>query len=307
VESFSAFKYKYLARIVVSEIQIYRAERVMDMLSENESMSSPGPDRATTTDEVLEIMAESERPAWSATQLANYIDVSRPTANNRLKELQEDGRVQTIDLGNVNAYYVDDEEPESFEEELRENLRREFEKRFVGLPSAPWTAVNPEHGAAEAGSEVQLVVSGAPGGWQIVEAYPGPELEALTHEKTAQESTQALISGSLYAEPTTPIEHIEYPDEPDLETQLGVKIELVGNKAVLIADGVSNHLLRPCNDAVFLEQPAIDDISPKGEGKDTALPRELLDTHPTRAPTGDREAEIDRQVNAMFDGLDEQE
>lgn len=261
------------------------------MVTENKLMPSPGPDRAATTEEVYEIMEETDRPVWSATSLADYIDVSRPTATDRLKELHDDGRLQTMDVGNVTVYYVPEGEPESFEEELRQDLRREFEGRFVGLPSAPWTAVNPEHGAAEAGSDVQLVISGAPRNWAIVEAYAGGEYEELTEDKTGEESTQALVSGRLYAEPTTPIEHIEYPDEPDLETQLGVKIELVGNKAVLIAEGVSNHLLRPCNEAVFLSDVRIDDIVVKGEGKERALPRERVDTHPTRSPAGEKEIE----------------
>lgn len=277
------------------------------MVTENKLMPSPGPDRAATTEEVYEIMEETDRPVWSATSLADYIDVSRPTATDRLKELHEDGRLQTMDVGNVTVYYVPEGEPESLEDELRQDLRREFEGRFVGLPSAPWTAVNPEHGAAESGSEVQLVVSGAPRNWAIVEAYAGAEHEALTEDKTGDGSTQALITGRLYAEPTTPIEHIEYPDEPDLETQLDVKIELVGNKAVLLAEGVSNHLLRPCNEAVFLSDVRIDDIVVKGEGKSRGVPQGLIDTHPTRAPAGEKEIEIERQVNSMFDGLDENE
>jgi len=80
--------------------------------------------------------------------------------------------------------------------------------------------------------------------------------------------TQALISGELYEKPTVPIEHTDYPDDYDLELNIGVKdIEKDGTTAFVVA-GMKNYLVRPCNDAVFLKDVSVDWISPKGDGQE---------------------------------------
>jgi hypothetical protein len=184
---------------------------------------------------------------------------------------------------------------------VTESLRQEFNHGFVGLPSAPWTAINPERGAAKAGTTVQLIINGSPMKWTITEAHTGEGYEELPEEKTNDKSIQALITGRLYAKPTTPIEHVDYSDSVDLEDRLGVNIELAGNTAVLVADGVDSHLLRPCNEAVFLELEQVNDVVMMGEGRSEGLQGPYLTTHATRKSAAEKAAEINRQTDSLLE------
>lgn len=240
------------------------------MAAKNESMTGRGPDQAATAEEVLQIIEGTERPVWSASTLAEYIDVSRPTATSRLKELKEEHEaVQTVKVGNTTVYFTSDSDNLTIAEEHERSLLKWLEDRFVGLETAPWTAINPADGPAEAGDKIQLQVHGSPGNWGVFwKRHWENKREQLDHEETSDDETQALVSGELYAKPTTPIEHIEYPADYDLELNIGARTKETENGTITIATGVKNHLIRPCNDAVFLTDVSVDWLSPKGEGQE---------------------------------------
>ncbi|WP_256394207.1 winged helix-turn-helix domain-containing protein [Natronoarchaeum rubrum] len=232
-------------------------------------MSNRGPDRKATPEQILQLMEDSDRPVWTASSIAEELGVTRPPVRDRLEDVVEDHRVKTMKVGNTEAYYLSDEDPRPIEERHKDSLIKEFTDKFVGLPTAPWTAVHPNDGPAEAGDKIQLRVEGVPGRWrqQMAQTWEDRR-EELIYEETDEGETQALISGELYAKPTTPIEHTDYPDDYDLELNIGAEVmENDGNSAI-IAAGVKNYLIRPCNDAVFLENVSVDWMSPKGHGQE---------------------------------------
>lgn len=228
---------------------------------------TPGRSKSVTAEQVLDVFETRPRPVWSASDVADATGVSRPTATDRLKELAEQNLVKTIEIGNTTAYYVPDGDDLDLAEFHAQRLAQEFENRFVGLSSAPWTAIHPNDGPAEAGDKVQIRVEGLPGDWRQGEVYHWDERIDEWHvDETSSDESQALISGELYARPTVPIEHVPYPDDYDLEANIGAKIQDAGGRSVLIASGVKNYLIRPCNDAVFIKNVSVDWLSPQGEG-----------------------------------------
>jgi len=227
-----------------------------------------------TQSQVIEIMENGTRPVWSASQIADTAGHTRATATKRLNELTDAEKVETVKVGNTTAYFlvgietqpvgdVDDEEP------VKRDLRRSFEGRFVGLPSAPWTAVHPNDGPAEGGDKVQVQVEGRPGDWRsfTTRLYENRRRE-LQHSETVEEEVQALISGELVEKPTVPIEHTDYPDDYDLELNIGVKDVETDKGTAFVAAGVKNYLIRPCNDAVFLSNVEVDWLCPAGRGQE---------------------------------------
>jgi len=216
-------------------------------------------------------MEEHDRPVWTAASISDEFESSRPTVHNRLKELESDPRVRTMQVGNTKAYYLIDEDPRPIEEQHKDSIIDAFTDKFVGLLTAPWTAVHPNDGPAEAGDKIQIRVDGEPGRWGslLTHAWENRR-EELVGEETAADSTQALISGELYAKPTVPIEHENYPDDYDLELNIGGRYKEVEGRSrpILIAAGVKNYLIKPCDDAVFLKDVSVDWISPKGEGQE---------------------------------------
>lgn len=234
-------------------------------------MPDRGPEKAATPQEILGHMEVSDRPVWTASSLAEELDVSRPTIQDRLEEVEEDPRVRTMQVGNTKAYYVSEEGPRPIEEQHRDSIIDEFTDKFVGLSTEPWTAVHPNDGPAEAGDKVQIRVEGVPGRWrqQMTHTWDSRR-EELIYEETSDDETQALISGELYAKPTTPIEHTDYPDDYDLELNIGGEYQEVEGRSqpILIAAGVKNYLIKPCNDAVFLKNVSVDWMSPKEHGQE---------------------------------------
>lgn len=240
----------------------------MVMAYDTQYMPSVGRDKAVTAEQIFEMMDGSDRPAWSAKDIGDYFDVSTPTAKDRLNELEEDGWVESTQVSNVTAYSVAETENLDLVERHKQSLVHDFTDKFVGLETAPWTAVHPNDGPAEAGDKVQIRVEGEPGRWrqQMTHTWDSRR-EELIYEETAEDETQALISGELYAKPTTPIEHTDYPDDYDLELNIGAEVIKEDGRTAIIAAGVKNYLIRPCNDAVFLTNVSVDWMSPKGHGQ----------------------------------------
>lgn len=244
-------------------------ENNMTMAHKSEYMPSAGRDKAVTAEQIFEMMEGADRPAWSAKDVGDFYDVSTPTAKDRLEELDEHGWVETVQVSNVTAYFVPESDNLGLVERHKQSLVYEFTDKFVGLPSAPWTAVHPNDGPAEAGDKIQIQVEGTPDHWRqfLTHAWPNRR-EKLIYEETTSDETQALISGELYARPTTPIEHTDYPDDYELELNIGGEYKEVDGRRILIAAGVKNHLIKPCDDAVFLKNVSVDWMSPKGHGQE---------------------------------------
>lgn len=245
------------------------------MAPETQSMTGPGRKEKVTDKQILRLLRSDDPPVWSARELAENTDITRQTAHTRLSELAEehDG-VQTMKIGRATVYYyrgADADPSAPIEERHKESIIREFEDKFVGLPTAPWTAVHPNDGPAEAGDKVQIRVEGEPGRWrqQMTHTWENRRQE-LIYEETSSDETQALISGELYAKPTVPIEHTDYPDDYELELNIGGEYQEVEGRSrpILIVPGVKNYLVKPCDNAVFLTGVSVDWMSPKGHGQE---------------------------------------
>lgn len=233
-------------------------------------MSDRGPEKAATPREIFAHMKSYDRPVWTASSLADELGVSRPTIQDRLEEVEETPRVRTMQVGNTKAYYVSEEDPRAIGEQHKDSIIDEFTDKFVGLPTAPETAVHPNDGPAEAGDKLQLAVEGVPGDWKRVAAYPWERRTEEFHQDRVSDQTQALISGELYGKPTAPIAHREIPDDYDLERKTGAEYKEFDEAPhpVLIASGAKNYLLKPHNNAVFLKNVSVDQIWPKEAGDD---------------------------------------
>lgn len=60
----------------------------------------------TISDRIVETLQTAEKPALSARQIADRVDVSVRTVNTHLDTLVADGQVETMQIGNATAYYV---------------------------------------------------------------------------------------------------------------------------------------------------------------------------------------------------------
>lgn len=157
---------------------------------------------------------------------------------------------------------------EHTEDRLRGSILEWATDRFVGLHTAPWTAIHPNDGAATGGDRVQLTIRGEPGQWSIFRTrkYENRRDELDDGELLARD-TQALVTGELCERPTVPIKHLEWPDDYDLELNLGTRFKTVTNdegheRDILVASGVKNYELQACDDAVFFTPDTIDWLSP---------------------------------------------
>lgn len=64
--------------------------------------------QADTTERIIRTLRSAEKPALSAADIAEKLDVSVKTVNNNLKELIDKGDVETTPIGNATAYYISD-------------------------------------------------------------------------------------------------------------------------------------------------------------------------------------------------------
>lgn len=232
-------------------------------------MTGVGRDPAVTREEIYELIRSDDRRAWSAKDIADHFDVSSQTTKKRLSELRDAGWLATVEVSNVTAYYVPADADLGLVEQHKQDLVREFSDRFIGLQTDP-TEVTPDGRSNDAGDKVQLEIRGEPGQWAILHRrrWENRRQELEPMEADAAE-TQALVSGKLYEKATVPIEHIGYPDDYDLELNIGGTYEQIEGREqpVLIAAGVKNYLIKPCNNALFVGEISVDWISPKGEGR----------------------------------------
>lgn len=213
--------------------------------------------------DIYEIMKTRNRPVWTAKDIGDVGGVSRVTASKRLKEMADDGNLETIEIGNATVYYLAGIEmkPTGDNDLIKQSLRQEFENKFIGLVSEPW-----ETGAdkpVEPGDRVQIQVDGEPGRWStLFTRHYDNRRKELHYEETIESDTQALISGEVYEKPTTPIEHTDYPDDYDLEQKIGA--EIVGDPPHqgILATGFKNYLIRPANAAKFIRDIEIEWVSP---------------------------------------------
>lgn len=213
--------------------------------------------------EIIEIIEAHDRPVWTAADIAEVSGVSRPTVSKRLKEMADDGELETVQVANATAYYRAGVEMKSTggNDLIKQNLRQKFEDKFIGLVTEPWKTGTDK--PVEPGDRVQIRVDGEPGQWTVVfTRHYDNRREELQYDETSESRTQALISGEVYEKPTTPIEHTGYPDDYDLEKKIGA--EIVGDppRQGVLATGFKNYLIRPANDAKFIRDIKIEWVSP---------------------------------------------
>lgn len=238
---------------------------------------------AVTGEEIEKHLETASKPLWTAQGLADEFDVAVATIRRRIEDLLDRGRIEEFEFPSLNAYYVPGRElgkDLDTETAHRRDLVDHFTDKWVGLRSAPWTAIHPRDGPAEAGDKIQISVVGEPGQWsEFTRRHWSERFESLEEEEKAAFETQALVSGTLYAKPTTPIEHIDYPDDYELEDKIGARwVDREGDKPqLLVAGGPKDYLIDPCDDAVFLEDVSVDEISPVGEGYEQEVVNEDVD------------------------------
>jgi DNA-binding transcriptional regulator YhcF (GntR family) len=235
---------------------------------ENTNTAMGRPTKASA-DQVLAAMRDDDTlpQVWTPKDVAALVDVSTTTARKRLDELLERGAVEKKDVSGSAVYYPIDD---NIEDQHRASLVDEFEGEFVGDVTAP-TVVSTLEESLEPGDKIQFEVSGHPGNWSrtITRAWSNRR-DSLDEAETDKKRTQALVSGTLYTEPTVPIEHTDYPDDYDLELNIGGQYKEVEGRSgpLFVAAGVKNYLINPCNDALFVRDVSVDWILPEGEGQD---------------------------------------
>ncbi|WP_143414710.1 helix-turn-helix domain-containing protein [Halorubrum sp. SD683] len=224
-------------------------------------------DGSDTRQAVLETIRSAAWPL-SVSEIADEIGTSGQTVRNHLQHLENNPNIDSRELGQTTIYRyeeqdlgVEDEnikvgldprkEPVSERVEMQVRSVKEWATdRFVGLRTNPHTAVHPNDGEAGPGEKVQLRVMGVPGDWS--DNHPRVLYEdrrdRLLEEETVPGEANVLLSGTLYSKPTTPIEHVRYPADYDLEER----------------KEMSPWLFEPCNDAVFLTDVEVEWISPIG-------------------------------------------
>lgn len=229
------------------------------MAPDTQSMTGRGRREKVTDSQIIELLRNDDRPGWSATALAENFDVTRQTAHTRLKDLVEEVEdIRKMEVGTALLYYSTFDtggyapSPENpAEERNKQKLVHYLDGQFVGSLDAPWTPTPFQTDPAKAGDHIQFLIEMHSDSVEIRESYTEENrLNELPNRKKVEDSVQALAFGELYEKPTTPIEHMSYADDYDLEA---------------LAER-EPQLFSPCNGAVFLTGVRIDDLSPEGEG-----------------------------------------
>jgi len=229
-----------------------------------------------TDEELLSYLQSDEKPVYTSKAVAETFDVTKPTALSRLRDLEKEKKeVQSMKIGRTTASFVNDDfsESESYSraEEHRNAILQEWEDRFVGLPSRPWTAIHPNDGEATAGDKVRVAFSGKPGNWYGITVNHDDDSKIEYPGEIINDETQAVITGELYGKPAVPAGELSLSDDYDLVENTGAEIKQAGDShsEFLLATGPKSHLLMPHNDAVFLKDVSIVWFSPLGEGEES--------------------------------------
>lgn len=253
-------------------------------------------------------MQHADRPVWSARQLADRADVSRKTAEKRLQEAIGRGDLATLQIGNGTGYYLPGKEMQRFDEggnPVAEAVRAYWTDRFVGTAGGlhdPSIVSTFHRNTLTADDRGRFVVQGRPANWELLHA--SKESESLpSYDPPAPEGYVAVITGELYAKSAVPIEHIDYDDDYDLELNIPMQATKIDGDPVLIAAGQKRHWVRPCNDAVFLQDVTVEQLDGPGPKdmevvdvdermRDRELPAKLLND-PDERPKDDSTAPED--------------
>lgn len=235
-------------------------------------------DRKVTDENLIDVLESGLRPVWSATHIADNLGITRQTAQKRLKELEsKNPNVQSLKIGQADAYFVPGTKSQPYADSIEErhklSIIQHFTDEFMGLYSDATTAIHPNDGRAEAGDRIQFRVEGQPGSWGEGAGFRRHyenKREKLEPEEIVFGTTQALVSGTLYEKPTAPICEISWPDDYDLELNMGGELRQVEGRTrpIFVSGAVKNYMLKAYNDAVFLTDVNVDWISPIDEGTD---------------------------------------
>jgi len=68
----------------------------------------PGPDREATDERILRVIRDAYAPAVGTSEIAEELDVERQTVDKHLRNLSEDGYVNTKMIGQVRVWWLSD-------------------------------------------------------------------------------------------------------------------------------------------------------------------------------------------------------
>ena len=68
----------------------------------------PGPDRQVTDKDILTELRKHYSPAMNAAEIAEEVSVSRQTVDKRLRDLDDEGLVNTRKVGRVRVWWLSD-------------------------------------------------------------------------------------------------------------------------------------------------------------------------------------------------------
>lgn len=71
-------------------------------------MTKPGPDREVTRDGVLQSIHDIYGPAVGTSEIAEKLGVTRQAVDNRLRELESDGYLNTRKIGRSRVWWLSD-------------------------------------------------------------------------------------------------------------------------------------------------------------------------------------------------------
>jgi|AntDeeMetagen681_2_1112603.scaffolds.fasta_scaffold18223_1 predicted transcriptional regulator len=71
--------------------------------------SKPGPDREATDERILKAIRDAYAPAVGTSDIAEELDVSRQAVDRHLRNLAEEGDVNTSKIGQVRVWWLSDE------------------------------------------------------------------------------------------------------------------------------------------------------------------------------------------------------
>lgn len=244
-------------------------------MANQSSTSTRGRNKNPTPNDVLKFMEKRDRRVWAISTLAEKMGFTPSPVRDRLKTLVRRGQVEKIVVGGTTAYYPREEledaepdvKPEKGPQSITDHLSETYAHRFLGTEKT-WKWETPVYETVHSAETVQLLVEGGESGWDEISVFVDEEHrdELYSTEKFAN-SVQALITVGVVRKPTTPIEHIYYPSDMDLEAWAEE----------------CPALFEPSNAGIFVMMAYVDDISRVGEGnelmsKGAEDPVEELDT-----------------------------